>query len=160
VVGVDPRPVAGRQVADHVLAVTGVVKRAGDQLEQRVPGRLGHRGVESRVGRQHHVEAVQVRVEQRRPNLGQVCLGAPGGGQPGRRDLQGAPQLEQVGQPDTGRVGEQRQSGGERFGQLLGVRMGHEAPTGDASGGHDQMLAGEQPQRLAHRASADAGPYT
>ena len=59
--------------------------------------------------------------------------------------------------PDLGRVGEQGQPGGQAVGELLGVGVGDEAAAGHAAGGDDQVLAGQQPQRLTHGAAADPG---
>src|SRR5690606_27425473 len=40
-------------------------------------------------------------------------------------------------------------------GDAVGVRVRHETPAGDTAGGVDQVLAGQQPQRLPYGAAAD-----
>ena len=81
----------------------------------------------------------------------------PAGDQPGSGYLQHLPDLHQLGQPDRGRGDEQAHPAGQAVGEGRGVRLGHITATGDAPGGDDEVLAGEQPQGLPHGAAADPG---
>jgi hypothetical protein len=74
----------------------------------------------------------------------------------GERDLEQHPRLEQLVELDALRLEHARD--GRAHAQadpLLGCRR-HEDPPAGTLGGADQVLAGEQPQRLAQRRAADA----
>jgi hypothetical protein len=99
-------------------------------------------------------EARPPAVEQRRLELLQLLLGPALRGQPRRRHLEQVAGLGDLADRQAVGLGEQPQARLEVAGDLLRVRVRDERPAGHTAGGGDEVLAGEHPQRLAHRRAA------
>jgi hypothetical protein len=102
-------------------------------------------------------EIILYRVEHRRPQPYQVLLGTPGGGERDRRYLERLAHLHQLVDPDRGAGQQQPDPGHQRLGERRRVGLGHEAAAGDAAGGDDEVLAGQQAQGLPDGAPAHPG---
>src|SRR5205814_8983978 len=88
---------------------------------------------------------------------GQVPVGAPAGGQAGGPDVEQVPQLDEVADAARRRGDQQVDAPGQAVGERGRVGSGDVAAAGDAPGGHDQVFGGEQAQRFADGAAAEAG---
>jgi hypothetical protein len=150
--GVDRR--SGRQLA----LVRQPPQRAGQQLEERVVYGACQRGEEIPVRRQLDVDVGLRRVRQRAAELGQVVVGTPLGRQRGTGRLQQLPHLHEVRAAHGGARAQHLHGGGQRVAQLLGAQLGDEAAARHPAGGDDEMLTGQQPQRLTDRAAAEPEP--
>ena len=82
--------------------------------------------------------------------------GVAPGGQPRRRDLEELAQLQELVQRHRLGLRQQADVRGQEVGDVIGGGEDHEAAAGRALRRADQVLRGQDPQRLADRGAADA----
>ena len=129
-----------------------------DQLQQRVAARGRDRDVEGVMGDEHR--------RPRSPSTGRT--GRPGA-RPGRARCGASAASRVAGTSTIVRTSSSSATPtapvachrltpvAQAVGELGRARVRHEAAAGHAADGHDEVLAGEQPQRLPDRAAADPG---
>src|SRR5262245_55949397 len=106
------------------------------------------------VQRYHLLVPGGVRIEERPSQCDDLVLGPAKGGETRDRYLHELADLEQLHRADSRTRAQQRDAGLDRFRDLVGSGMDDEATAGDAPRGHDEVLAREKAECLAHRTAA------